>query len=200
MRAPMSRKATGPGTIRGLLCRSRDLSGSNDPFLVEAIVQADGDRLDVGGVGDGAERSACNRRTTYKARTAVGDISSDAKDQIFRLHAPMHIDAVFDIAARSPASQRLSGRRIDKYSGVEGGVGKDHASAVSHRGAAALHVEHRMTVDRADTRGEGVIPIAQFCRGYLCPHGGDGSIDVSRAFQMKVSKVVFQSQQRVGGR
>src|ERR1700722_15008182 len=146
----MSRKATGPGSIRGLLCRSGNDAVRTIRFLAEAVVQADGDRLNVGSMGDGAER-AWKSHATCKGRSAGSDVTSQSKNQIFRSEAPMHVDAVFETAAGRPARQILGGRRIQRHGGDAWGGGKDHASGVPRRDAAALQVEHRVASHCADT-------------------------------------------------
>ena len=74
--------------------------------LVEAIVQAERDRLNVGSMGDATELAG-NNTPNGTSRSAGSDVTSHAKDQILCAQAPMHVDAVFDTAACRPALQVL---------------------------------------------------------------------------------------------
>jgi hypothetical protein len=108
----------------------------------------------------------------------------------------MHVDAIFHAAARSVAGQHLVDRGVKDHR--QDGI--DHSRAVSHGCAAALEIEHRMTINRANPCGKGVIPTAEFCHSNGVAVKNRRRVLGDRSFDVEVPEVVFQAEQRVWGR
>src|SRR5580700_8067554 len=109
----------------------------------------------------------------------------------------MHIDAVFDAATGSPAGQCFVGGGVDRETGR---IGIDYTGGVFRHHSTALHVEHRMTVDRTDPRGKGIVPIANFCSCNRIINSNLRWIHQDRTLQVDVADVIFQAEEREWGR